>query len=144
MVGKSKSATKAEKDHMDVSKRYISCIPCILVGYVNSPADYHHIVEGHRLGHMAGFTMCLYHHRGERDCHWQSLTMQEMHGKFGPSFKLSKRSFKEFFGTELLLVKVHNFALRLYKRYQWNELEMSQFVGIRIRSYHFDLMRKGA
>ncbi|KKM63555.1 hypothetical protein LCGC14_1510330 [marine sediment metagenome] len=53
-----------------------------------------------------------------------------------------KQPFRAFFGSELVLVRTQDFAIKLYKRYQWNEFEMSQFVGIRIRSYHFDLMRK--
>ena len=144
MVGRSKPPTKAEKDHMDVSKRYISCIPCILVGHVNSLADYHHVVEAQRrLGHKCGYSSCLWHHRGMKDGPWRDLTTQAMIGMFGPSLAHGKKPFRAFFGNEVLLVRVQDFAIKLYKRYQWNEFEMSQFVGSRIRSYHVDLMRKG-
>lgn len=140
MVGRTKPKTKADKERIEISKQYISCLPCILVGFLNSHADYQHVVEGQRrLGHQCGYSSCLWHHRGGR---WEGLTTQEMIGRFGPSLSHGKKPFREFFGRELLLVRAQDFAIKLYKRYQWNEFEMSQFVGSRIRSYHFDLMRK--
>ena len=143
MVGKAKPRTKEDRERIEISKRYISCMPCILVGFLNSHADYQHVVEAQRrLGHKCGYSSCLWHHRGEKGGPWEGLTTQAMIGMFGPSFAHGKKPFRAFFGSELLLVRVQDFAIKLYKRYQWNEFEMSQFVGIRIRSYHIDLMRK--
>ncbi len=143
MVGKSKARTKEDRERIEISKHYVSCLPCILVGFVNSHADYQHVVEAQRrLGHKCGYSSCLWHHRGMKDGLWRDLTTQAMIGMFGPSLAHGKKPFREFFGSELLLVKVQDFAIKLYRRYQWNEFEMSQFVGIRIRSYHIDLMRK--
>ena len=143
MVGKSKPKTKEDKERIEISKLYISCLPCILVGLLNSHADYQHVVEAQRrLGHKCGYSSCLWHHRGEKDGPWRELTTQAMIGMFGPSLAHGKKPFRAFFGSELLLVRAQDFAIKLYKRYQWNEFEMSQFVGSRIRSYHIDLMRK--
>ena len=145
MVGKTKSRNKEENERIEISKLYISCLPCILISLLNSHADYQHVVEAQRrLGHKCGYSSCLWHHRGEKGGLWEGLTTQAMIGMLGPSLAHGKKPFRAFFGSELVLVKTQDFAIKLYKRYQWNEFEMSQFVGSRIRSYHFDLMRKGA
>jgi len=137
MVGKTKPRNKEEQERIEFCKLYMSCLPCILTYLLNSHADYHHVVKGFkRLGHLAGFPMCLWHHRGEP---WIGMRMIDMCFAYGDSHAHGKRAFEKSFGDELLLIKTTDFAHSLFKKNPWNEFAMPQSIGEEIRKFHSDL-----
>lgn len=111
-----------ESERIKRTKLYIGCLPCLLSGWPNAHCDYHHVTEGRkRLGHLFGFGMCLWHHRGERDGHWASMSTDYLTQHLGPSFQRNKRDFIEQFGTERALVLLNDFALDLWDMQRWLE-----------------------
>lgn len=137
MVGKVAGRTKSDSEHIVISKGHVCCLPCVFVNRPNNPGEYHHVDR--KLGHKHGFSMCIWHHKREREIKWQSHSMQKMEGTFGPSFKF-KRTFVQFFGNERLLVAVNDFAIELYRKYPWDKLKMPRSIASRIRRYHIGLM----
>ena len=137
MVGRTKSKTKVEQERIHFVKHFMGCLPCLLVKYPNSHCDYHHVVEGQRrVGEMWGYGMCLWHHKGIREGDWAVLTRQEVVGILGPSHALSRKEFRAKFGTERSLVSVVDYAQKLFKKYAWNEFEMSGSIANRIWHFH--------
>ncbi len=60
--------------------------------------DYHHTKSGNvRRGHMFGFGLCVWHHRGVRPGHFARFEMLE---KYGPSLMDGSRLFREAFGPD--------------------------------------------
>ena len=144
MVGRAKGRNKAEQERIDFVKQYMSCLPCILTHLLNSHCDYHHVVQGfRRLGHLAGYGMCSWHHRGEP---WTGMLMIDMAMSQGPSMAHGKKAFEKYFGSELLLIKAVDFAHELFLKSPWNEFAMPDHIGEEIRNYYQDLQapdRKG-
>ena len=122
-----------ERERIYIAKHYVSCLPCLLVGVKDSHADYHHVVEGKRLGHRYGFPMCLWHHRGQRDVNVQWMTHPELKKALGPSFASEKRKFLRQFGDERMLVDLTDYAIDLFRSLPWNEFEMPDGVAQMIR-----------
>ena len=136
MVGRTKTRTKQEKERIYFVKHFMGCAPCILVKYLNSHCDYHHVVEGQRrLGEMVAYGQCLWHHKG---IPWEGATRQEMVGILGPSYALSRREFRAKFGTERSLVGLVDYAHKLFKTYPWNEFAMPRSIGTNIFRFHLD------
>ena len=58
-----KAPTVAEQAWMDAIVR-IGCICCVRMGWGQTPAEVHHMLEGGRkLGHMWTIPLCMSHHR---------------------------------------------------------------------------------
>lgn len=131
--------TPAESRHIQETKLFIGCLPCLLRGYVNSHADYHHVAEGRkRVGHLVGFGMCLWHHRGHKLRAQDSLAAHK--AMIGPSFALDKAEFVDEFGSERMLVEVNNFALQLWKMYGWLEHDLPIQAAVDIKKQHAKYM----
>lgn len=96
MVGKSKPATKAERERFQKLYEH-GCQPCKDWTQMFVPTQIHHIVEGYRLGHEYTLPWCPYHHEGHIP---ENKTREEMERLKGPSYALDKRAFVERFGTE--------------------------------------------
>ena len=150
MVGRSKPMNKVEKDRAEFCKFYMCCLPCILVGLLNSHGgndpkggcEYHHVVEGFkRLGHLVGYSQCNWHHKGEP---FPGLRMIDCTMAYGDSLAHGKKPFEKTFGDELLLVKTTDFAYTLFKKNPWNEFSMPESIGEEIRKFHERLESKGA
>ena len=127
--------TPAEKAHIARTKYFAGCLPCLLKGWDNCHADYHHHVEGYRRGHLFGFGMCLWHHRGDLDVFW-TLPRDQVIERIGPSFALDKRGFTEMFGTEEQLVALNEYALELWEAEEWLSFDMPYHVSEKIRQRH--------
>ena len=143
MVGKTLPRNKEEQERIDFVKKFMGCLPCLLVNLPNSHANYNHIVSGRkRLGHMFGFGMCGWH--DVFHVNWRSRSTQAMIGQLGPSLGHGKKPFEEVFGDELLLARTVGFAQELFKERPWQEFAMPRDVGADIRSYHIGQMQKAA
>ena len=136
MVGRSKTATPAEKQRMALIK-VLGCVPCVLKNWPDAQCDVHHVVEGYRLGHAATFGACLWHHKGESG----EYTRQHMLGMLGSSMALSARTFTEEFGGQLLLVKVQDYILERFEAEPWLEFAMPHGVVLDI-FYFWSNLRK--
>lgn len=130
-------ATDAERDHMINTKLYVGCLPCLIGGWPNVHADYHHAEAGRkRKAHTHGFAMCVYHHRGERSAELSQYTMDDLELFFGPSFQRNKRRFIDIYGPESLLVDLNNFAMLRWKQVGWLEHEMPSSVQSEVQRQH--------
>ena len=137
MVGRTKYRNKAERERIEFVKFYMGCLCCILRRQLNSHADYHHVVKGFkRLGHICGFGLCCWHHRGEP---WPGMIMVECALVYGASLAHDKKLFVKTFGDELLLVETTDFAHSLFLDNPWNEFRMPESIAEQIRSFHTDL-----
>ena len=122
---------KDEAQRISISKNYISCLPCLLIGFKNSHADYHHIVSGNkRLGHNFGFPMCLWHHRGEIDSSMKKETVEKM---LGVSFAKNKKEFIRYFGHEKTFNELNDYAIELYMNEPWLQLDMPDHIAFKIK-----------
>lgn len=87
--------TKDEKQHLS-RVAALGCIACRKMGYIDSPAEIHHIRagvgKGQRASHHDAVPLCASHHRGI----WHPEV---------PSIHLDKRAFIEQFGTEQELLE---------------------------------------
>lgn len=128
--------TPDEKRHIYLSKHVVGCLPCLLNGWCDQHADYHHVIDGNkRYGHLVGFPQCLWHHRGKVD--WaHTLTLEETLERMGPSFELHRKEFLKRYGTEMELVELNKYAIELYKERPWLEHEMPPDISRMIRSRH--------
>ena len=137
MVGRTKYRNKAERERIEFCKFYMGCLPCILTRLLNVHIDYHHVVQGfRRLGHMFGYGLCTWHHRGEP---WPGWIMIELATVHGPSLAHGKKPYEKYFGDELLLVKTTDYAYSLFKETPWNEFMMPESIAEEIRNFHTDL-----
>ena len=60
--------------------------------------DYHHTKSGNiRRGHMFGFALCVWHHRGMRP---DGVPPWQMHEVFGPNLMNGGKKFTETYGTD--------------------------------------------
>ena len=130
-----------EREHIERTKLFIGCLPCLIGGWPNAHADYHHAEAGRkRQAHVHGFGMCLWHHRGERAENASGSDMDELEIFFGPSFQRNKRRFLDVYGPEKLLVELNNFAIKRWNRLQWLDHEMPESVAYEIRQQHKRLL----
>lgn len=88
-------ATKAEKEHMNAVAD-LGCIACRMMGYMDSPAEIHHIRHGSGMGQRASnydvIPLCAIHHRN---------------GDYGTAYHKGSKAFEKRYGTEVeLLAKV--------------------------------------
>lgn len=127
--------TRDEQNHIEQTKLYVGCLPCLLKGHPNGHADYHHAEAGHkRKPHKHGFGMCLWHHRGEYSSF--SMSLSSILERYGPSFALMKRSFIDEFCAEPVLVETNNFALMLWRKGPWLDHDMPGNVQLKIQLHH--------
>ena len=87
--------TKAEKAHLSAVQE-LGCIACRVIGYVDTPAEIHHVRHGQgasqRADHFHVLPLCPIHHRN---------------GNHGVAFHAGKQTWQARFGTELdLLARV--------------------------------------
>lgn len=106
MVGKTKSATKAQQERFSELQR-IGCIACNVSRLGFRHAEIHHITRsGRRMGHDYTIPLCAWCHRAVPD---GNLSPSDMDRLIGPSLARNKRRFVEVYGTELeLLERVEN------------------------------------
>ena len=84
-----KPATKAEKDHMDAVAA-LGCIVCRDMGYYDTPAEIHHVLNGGvRASHYETIPLCPTHHR---------------HGSFGEAVHNGTRTWEANYGTQRKLL----------------------------------------
>ncbi len=140
MVGKQKARNAEEHNYIHTSKHLIGCVPCALLGFHAVPADFHHIIDGNkRLGHMYGFGMCLWHHRGERDWTLQHIPHDEIQLRIGPSFARSPRAFQDLFGTQLLLADLNMYMVDRYDQAPWGDrMDVDALAHMRVK--HGEMM----
>ena len=87
---KGKPPTKKELAHMN-KVRELGCIVCRNNGYLSTPAEIHHIIDGKR-SHMKVLPLCSYHHRN--GSHRHPISRHP-----------NKKRFEEAYGTEAELLK---------------------------------------
>lgn len=142
MLGSRRTPDEARR--IEVTKHAIGCMPCLLRGWYNVQADYHHVVKGmRRLGHMYGYGMCLWHHKGELDPDYLELSLSEVRDRIGPSYAAERKKFIEEFGDEMDLVDTNTFAVRLWMSDPWNDFSMPHDKASRIQTHHRVLRSTG-
>ncbi|WP_369916517.1 Ref family recombination enhancement nuclease [Xanthomonas sp. NCPPB 3005] len=71
--------------------------------------DYNHAKSGNvRRGHMAGYALCVWHHRRHP---MEGVSMAAMRAKYGPSLMDGSRLFHETYGTDDELIEQQTFVL---------------------------------
>jgi len=82
---------KADKDHI-VKAVSLGCIVCYNLGYFDTPAEYHHLLNGagmsQRSPHKRGIPLCHFHHRT---------------GGYGVAIHAGQKEWEKRYGTELEL-----------------------------------------
>ena len=89
--------TKAEQAWIERVKAY-GCICCIEAGYRggHERIEYHHIVEGRRLGHFYGLPLCVGHHQGR----WSARQLRLLPEARRVAISDSRPAFVAAFDTE--------------------------------------------
>lgn len=111
MVGKSKTATLAEKQRMN-RLSMIRCVACWETGLCCGKTEVHHQNAdgkngGKRLGHLNTIPLGRWHHQG---IPLPGYTVNQMRLHFGPSMKLHHKAFTAQYGSDAqLLEKVNQF-----------------------------------
>lgn len=109
MVGKAKSATKAEKRRFQELQE-IGCIACRIDGHDYRAPQIHHLVEGNRrLGHEYTVPLCPWHHQGLPE---GDMRPSDMEREIGPSLARNKREFIVSYGDERELLERTERVLR--------------------------------
>lgn len=106
--------TKEEAARIVASKEG-PCMAC-LVGYRNGlafpsppPQDYHHTLSGsRRRGHMFGFALCPWHHRGISDENFSATYLRK---HCGPSLMDGTKLFREAYGTDQELIDLQTITI---------------------------------
>jgi hypothetical protein len=131
-----------ESDHINNTKLYVGCLPCLLNGFPDVHADYHHAEAGRkRKAHKHGYGACLWHHRGERHGSFSQHSQDEIAELIGPSLQKEKRRFNDVYGGEALLVALNEIALSLWMMRPWLEHEMPLEIQQAIQAQHTALKR---
>jgi hypothetical protein len=107
MVGKTKRATKAERERMDALSR-MPCIACLIRNSIScAPVEVHHLLSGNkRRGHKFTIPLCAWHHRGEYSNYlWDRASVEAYRG---PSLARSSKRFHEVFGSDDELLALVN------------------------------------
>lgn len=95
-MARDRAPTKAERERGE-RFRSIGCIACYIDGWPGRYYEWHHLVEGYRLGHRFVIPLCTWHHRGECGAGMTTRTMRTI---YGPSLALEKNAFTNRYGTE--------------------------------------------
>ncbi len=105
MVGKSKPATKAEKERL--SKLHeLPCLCCQMMGVEqpNRTTAHHLLSAGRRRGHRYTVNLCEWHHYGRpvviTRYSIEGHTDEWMTEKYGPPLIMGSRAFHAAFGTD--------------------------------------------
>lgn len=134
MVGRTKSATVAEKDRMDRIRLYVGCLPSLLRGFPNGHATVQHVVEGRkRLGHRYTYGASEWHHLGRCE---DDMGVRAMTESYGPSLAHSPADYHDEFGSEHELVALCDRALELHDQRQWPEYDMPMDVANDLRRWY--------
>lgn len=105
--------TKEEADRIVASKEG-PCMACLVAGRDGLCAtelgnDYHHTLSGgRRRGHMHGFGLCLWHHRGVPIEGALPAYMRFYHG---PSLMDGSKIFRETYGTDDELIELQTITI---------------------------------
>lgn len=95
------------------------CVPCLVhalngympLSFVIVGVTYDHKKSGNiRIGHMAGFGSCLWHHQGYPLAGWLHREMRE---KYGPSLMDGSRLFRETYGNNDTLIALQHEVSKL-------------------------------
>lgn len=87
------------------------CMACYQDGFKGRQyIERNHILSGNkRIGHMATYSLCLWHHQGEPK---DGMTKKEMCQEFGPSLKYpGSKPFHAAFGSDAELLALQNALL---------------------------------
>lgn len=100
MVGKTKAATKAQKERFGKLQE-LGCICCLNESNGYRAPDIHHILDcGRRMGHDYTIPLCPYHHRG---------VITSPHEVYrGPSLADGKKPFESWYGSQVELLEQVN------------------------------------
>lgn len=136
MVGKTKAANKAEARRMGlIGGQYFGCIPCIKHEKF-SLATVQHVTAGFkRLGHRHTYGCCPWHHFGTPFTDGRGVTMarHEMEALIGPSLAFNRRAYKEFYGSEELLIAVQDWLIECYDANPWPDYLLPAGVAAEAR-----------
>ena len=143
MVGKTPRARKNDKQRMETIAKHCSCLPCLLVGYLDVHATIEHVTErGRRAGkgsevHQHTIGLCTWHHFGHTPNH---VTRQKMSGDRGPSLVWGRTTFEEFFGDEVtVLLPCQDFMLDLFDETPWPEYSVPGKIARKVRDHWITL-----
>jgi hypothetical protein len=103
--------TKAEQARFDKMKEMGQCVACYQRGvHGRAYIEINHMLSGNRrIGHMATYSLCLWHHQGEP---FDGMTKKSMLEKFGTSLKYpGSKPFRAEFGTDAELLAIQNALL---------------------------------
>lgn len=84
---------KSEKEHL-AAVADLGCIACRLIGFIDTPAEIHHVRNG--MG------------AGQRNDNFHVLPLCPTHHRYGPhgtAFHAGRRAFEARFGTEIELLE---------------------------------------
>lgn len=114
MTTSTSAATIEESRRIEACKEGV-CIACyIWQHHDHAPAafspiygcDYHHVKSGNvRRGHMFGFGLCLWHHRGHPPEGW---TSRDARLWYGPGLMDGGKRFTSTYGSDDELIEVQN------------------------------------
>lgn len=131
MVGRTKPATKSEKDRMQLIKEQAWCIPCILNRTANrSATTVQHVVDGYRKGHRHTYGCCHYHHLGQLP---GGLDKFDAYRIFGPSLAHGSKEYHRVWAPEDVLVRLQDELIELFEKNNWQQYNMPQHVVYEIR-----------
>jgi hypothetical protein len=108
-VPKSKHIKATDKVRFDEFRK-IGCICCKQMGWFRDP-EVHHITDGgRRIGHQETLPLCEWHHRAVRP---YGLPTDKLAARvYGPSLASGKKTFQDYFGSELELLEDVNALIR--------------------------------
>lgn len=126
----SKPATKAEKAHMLRCKEGV-CVACLIrcaakllpykwvqVGNDGTRAtfwgllEYNHTKSGNiRRGHLYGYALCVWHHRGNQAQPPDGWTHAQLRDRYGPSLMDGSALFSESYGSDDELIEIQRLIL---------------------------------
>jgi|APHM01.1.fsa_nt_gi hypothetical protein len=102
MVGKTKTPTRQERDHMETVQR-LGCLACRIESGDRPPAEIHHVTDaGQRMGHRYVLPLCPHHHRSVSET---GMRPSEAEAIYGPSLAQDKAGFTRHYGTEAELLR---------------------------------------
>ena len=126
-MARRKGITAAEREHMGRAKEGV-CIACLLrvaaglmpgrwamVGKPDTGAlylgllEYHHTKSGNiRRGHLYGFALCLWHHRGNQAMPPTGWTHDRLRDRYGVSLADGSTLFTATYGTDDELIEIQS------------------------------------
>ena len=100
--------TKAEQARFDKMKEMGICMACYQDGVKGRQyIEINHALSGNRrIGHMATYSLCLWHHQSEP---MDGMTKNEMFQEHGPSLKYpGSKPFRARYGSDAELIAMQN------------------------------------